>query len=220
MHREQLPTQSETIRMVRARRRSATPRKLLRKCSYPLVRPSMATPRFRSMVSPVVGRELGRGEAHSTTAYYLPVTKDLFVGDAVINRLHAPILEAASGSWLGILDRLETTFPDARTVHPGHGASGPPSTLYEDERVYLRTCRKIAAEEIARSGFTEAGEKLQRNASTPVFLISILQGSKSHSPSTVVSQIWCESTYNDLENRWLESMPSEYIASYKSTYRC
>lgn len=107
----------------------------------------------------IVARELGRGEAHSTTAYYLPATKDLFVGDAVLNRLHGPILEAASGSWLGILDRLETTFPDAQTVHPGHGASGPPATLYEDERVYLRTCRKIAAEEIARSGFTESAKQ-------------------------------------------------------------
>ena len=29
----------------------------------------------------------------------------------------------------------------------------------EDERVYLRTCRKIAAEEIARSGFTEAAKQ-------------------------------------------------------------
>ena len=73
----------------------------------------------------IVARELGRGEAHSTTAYYLPVTKDLFVGDAVINRLHAPILEAASGSWLGILDRLETTFPDA-TADQMHRARGGP----------------------------------------------------------------------------------------------
>ena len=107
----------------------------------------------------IVARELGRGEAHSTTAYYLPSTQDLFVGDAVINRLHAPILEAASASWLGVLDRLGTMFPDARTVHPGHGVSGPPTTLYEDERIYLRTCRKIAAEEIARSGFTEVAKQ-------------------------------------------------------------
>jgi hypothetical protein len=32
-----------------------------------------------------------------------------------------------------------------------------------------------------------------------------------------ICQIWCEGTHNDLENRWLESMPSEYIASYKPT---
>jgi hypothetical protein len=34
-----------------------------------------------------------------------------------------------------------------------------------------------------------------------------------------ICQIWCEGTHNDLENRWLESMPSEYIASYKPTSR-
>ena len=33
-----------------------------------------------------------------------------------------------------------------------------------------------------------------------------------------ICQTWCEGTYNDLENRWLESMPREYIASYKPTY--
>jgi hypothetical protein len=34
-----------------------------------------------------------------------------------------------------------------------------------------------------------------------------------------ICQTWCEGTYNDLEDRWLESMPREYIASYKPTYR-
>lgn len=44
-------------------------------------------------------------------------------------------------------------------MYPGQGAAGPPSTLYEDERIYLGTCRAIAAEEIARSGFTEAAKR-------------------------------------------------------------
>ena len=55
---------------------------------------------------------------------------------------------------------------------------------------------------------------------TPIRLTPWARALESHSPSTVVSQIWCEGTYSDLENRWLESMPSEYIASYKSTYKC
>jgi|ERR1700722_13708819 len=33
------------------------------------------------------------------------------------------------------------------------------------------------------------------------------------------TSITCEGTYNDLENRWLESTAREYIASYKPTYR-
>ena len=30
--------------------------------------------------------------------------------------------------------------------------------MFDDERLYLRTCRAIAAEEIARSGFTAAAK--------------------------------------------------------------
>lgn len=106
----------------------------------------------------IVARELGPGEAHNTTAYYLPASGDLYVGDAVMNRLHGLMNEAATGPWLGILDRLDVMFPNVRVVHPGHGVSGPKQQLFEDEREYLRTCRAIAAEEIARSGFTDAAK--------------------------------------------------------------
>jgi len=106
----------------------------------------------------LVTRELGSGEAHDATAYYLPHSRDLYIGDAVLNRLHGPIAEGNSGQWLGVLDRLEVAFPDARVVHPGHGASGPMQPMYDDERLYLRTCRAIAAEEIAREGFTAAAK--------------------------------------------------------------
>ena len=106
----------------------------------------------------IVARELGAGEAHNTTAYYLPTSGDLYVGDVVLNRLHGPLIEAATGPWLGILDRLEATYPNVRTVHPGHGASGPKQPMFDDERMYLRTCRAIAAEEIARLGFTDAAK--------------------------------------------------------------
>lgn len=106
----------------------------------------------------IVTRELGAGEAHDTTAFYLPCSRDLYIGDAVLNRLHGPIAEANSGPWLGVLDKLEVAFPDARVAHPGHGASGPIQPMYDDERVYLRTCRAIAAEEIARGGFTDAAK--------------------------------------------------------------
>jgi glyoxylase-like metal-dependent hydrolase (beta-lactamase superfamily II) len=106
----------------------------------------------------VVARELGAGEAHNTTAYYLPGSGDLYVGDAVINRLHGPMNEAATGSWLGILDRLDAMFPNVRVVHPGHGVAGSKQQLFADEREYLRTCRSIAAAEIVRSGFTDTAK--------------------------------------------------------------
>jgi hypothetical protein len=44
-------------------------------------------------------------------------------------------------------------------------------------------------------------------------------GRSGRGPQNRICQIWCEGIYNDLENRWLESMPGEYIASYKPTAR-
>ncbi len=106
----------------------------------------------------IVARELGAGEAPATTAYYLPSTRELFPGDAILNRLHGPLREAHTGDWLGVLDRLEAMYPNVAVVHPGHGASGPKEPMFDDERLYLRTCRAIAAEEIVRGGFTDAAK--------------------------------------------------------------
>ena len=49
-------------------------------------------------------------------------------------------------------------YPNVTIVHPGHGASGQKEPMFDDERLYLRTCRAIAAEEIVRAGFTDAAK--------------------------------------------------------------
>ena len=106
----------------------------------------------------IITRELGAGEAPATTAYYLPSTRELFTGDVILNRLHGPLREAHSGQWLGIIDRLDAMYPNVTIVHPGHGASGPKEPMFDDERLYVRTCRAIAAEEIVRGGLTDAAK--------------------------------------------------------------
>ena len=106
----------------------------------------------------IVARELGLGEAPATTAYYLPSTRELFTGDVILNRLHGPLREAHTGQWLGIIDRLDAMYPNVTIVHPGHGASGPKQPMFDDERLYLRTCRAIAAEEIVRGGSTDSAK--------------------------------------------------------------
>ncbi len=106
----------------------------------------------------IIVRELGPGEAPADSAYYLPATRELFVGDVILNRLHGPLNEAHTAEWLGIIDRLDAMYPNVSIVHPGHGAAGPKQPMFDDERLYLRTCRTIAAEEIARGGFTDAAK--------------------------------------------------------------
>jgi hypothetical protein len=69
-----------------------------------------------------------------------------------------PHREAHTGPWLGIIDRLDAMYPNVTIVHPGHGKSGPKEPMFDVERLYLRTCRAIAAGEIARGGFTDAAK--------------------------------------------------------------
>ena len=85
----------------------------------------------------IVAREMGRAEANSATVYYVPASRALYVGDLVLNHLHALFGEASTSEWLAALDRLDILFPNARIVHPGHGASGPKTQLLDDERGYI-----------------------------------------------------------------------------------
>lgn len=94
----------------------------------------------------IVSREMGKAEANSATVYYVPATGDLYVGDLVLNHLHALFGDAASSEWLAVLDRIDLIFPNARIIHPGHGPSGAKVQLLDEQRNYIRVARAIAAE--------------------------------------------------------------------------
>lgn len=106
----------------------------------------------------IVAREMGKAEANSATVYYFPSSGDLYVGDLVLNHLHALFGEASTSEWLAALDRLDILFPNARIVHPGHGANGPKATLLADERTYIVETRRLAMAAYLSSG-TEAERK-------------------------------------------------------------
>ena len=106
----------------------------------------------------VVTREFGKAEANSGTVYYLPASGDLYVGDLVLNHLHALFGEAATTEWLAALDRVSLIYPNATTIHPGHGATGPKAQLLVDEREYVLTTRRLAMDELVRSGATPEAE--------------------------------------------------------------
>ncbi|MFN3945247.1 MAG: MBL fold metallo-hydrolase [Allosphingosinicella sp.] len=112
----------------------------------------------------IVAREMGKAEANSGTAYYVPSTGDLYVGDLVLNRLHALFGESSTSEWLTALDRLDILFPNARVVHPGHGASGPKERLLADQRDYIVTTRRLALAEYVRAGDTPAAKAAANRA--------------------------------------------------------
>ena len=102
----------------------------------------------------IVSRELGRAEANSATVFYVPATGDLYAGDLVMNRMHAFFYEEASLAMLTALDRLDGLFPNARTVHPGHGAPGPKGELLARHRDYVVAARRLGAASAAARGNT------------------------------------------------------------------
>ena len=89
----------------------------------------------------IVSRELGQAEANSATVFYVPATGDLYAGDLVLNRMHGFFYEERSLAMLTALDRLDSLFPRARTLHPGHGAPGPRAELLAGQRDYIARAR-------------------------------------------------------------------------------
>lgn len=106
----------------------------------------------------IVTREIGKAEANSGTVFYLPQSGDLYVGDLVLNHLHGFFHDAASSEWLAVLDRIDILFPDAKLIHPGHGAIGPKAQLLADQRAYIVAAREIAATVIVEMGTTPVAE--------------------------------------------------------------
>lgn len=99
-----------------------------------------------------VTREMGKAESNGATVFYVPATGDLYAGDLVLNRMHGFFYEGATLENLAVLDRLGTLFPNAKTLHPGHGSAGPAAELIATHRDYIVHARKLAARALAKSG--------------------------------------------------------------------
>ncbi len=88
--------------------------------------------------------EFGPGETDAQTAFYEPLSRELFPGDVVSNHMTPALLEGHSCGWLTDLDQLRARFPFARKLYPGHGAPGSPSLIGEQAQ-YIRDVRAFVA---------------------------------------------------------------------------
>jgi glyoxylase-like metal-dependent hydrolase (beta-lactamase superfamily II) len=102
--------------------------------------------------------EFGPGEAVTMTAYYQPATRALFAGDLVANRANVALLEGHSCGWLTELETLQTRFPDAAVLYPGHGAPGNPAKLMREQRDYLHAFRTLVRTAVASDATISADE--------------------------------------------------------------
>jgi glyoxylase-like metal-dependent hydrolase (beta-lactamase superfamily II) len=109
----------------------------------------------------IVAREMGRAEASSATAYYLPQTGDLFAGDLIMTRMHAFFYEESSREWLGALRKLERTFSTAKKIWPGHGEPMPAKQAIQEQRDYIKFSRSAVAQALIKHGIATEPVKQQ-----------------------------------------------------------
>ncbi|WP_459711410.1 MBL fold metallo-hydrolase [Actinophytocola sp. KF-1] len=83
------------------------------------------------------------GESDTATVYYRADTGDLYAGDLATSEVTPALIEGNSCGWLHILDQLAARFPDAGTIHPGHGTPGPARALIDEQRAYLQEFREL-----------------------------------------------------------------------------
>lgn len=103
----------------------------------------------------ILTREMGPSESTGATVFYLPATGDLYSGDLALNQMHGFLLEERSAELLASLQRLRVLFPNARTLHPGHGSPGEAARLIAGQQAYVEDARTRVARAIA-DGLGEA----------------------------------------------------------------
>jgi glyoxylase-like metal-dependent hydrolase (beta-lactamase superfamily II) len=101
--------------------------------------------------------DLGPGESHSDSYWVMEADgqRVAFIGDVVLNHVHAYGADAHTFEWLKNLDRLITGLSGFDRIYPGHGKSGGVELL-QWQKHYLQELRaEIAA---FANGKTELSE--------------------------------------------------------------
>ena len=111
--------------------------------------------------------DIGPGEAGDMTLIYLPSQKILFTGDVVNNRMHPFLAEGRSSEWIKQIEYIMQNYSDTEILFPGHGQSGPPKTLLDEQLNYINTFRSLveqqqqqmqSAAEVGGENITEEGK--------------------------------------------------------------
>ncbi len=100
----------------------------------------------------------GPGHAADHAALHHGATGSLFVGDLVVNG-YVPGGWVDAEAWLDQLEELRRRFPDAVTLHPGHGPSGAADRLIEAQIACLGRMRDEVAAALENDARVDADER-------------------------------------------------------------
>ncbi len=105
--------------------------------------------------------DLGPGESHSDSYWVARAGAHqvAFIGDVVLNHVHAYVTDGHTTAWLRNIDRLEKELRGVDELYPGHGDSGGVELL-DWERNYLTEYRAaIRGLAVGRSSLTDEQKK-------------------------------------------------------------
>jgi glyoxylase-like metal-dependent hydrolase (beta-lactamase superfamily II) len=92
--------------------------------------------------------DIGPGEGGDMMLIYLPEQKLLFTGDVVNNQMHPALIEGNSIEWINQIQYIGQNYSDTRLLFPGHGQSGPPTTLLNEQLEYINTFRSLVQQQM------------------------------------------------------------------------
>lgn len=93
---------------------------------------------------PFTVRELGPGESPCDLLWTVgSPSRAAFAGDVVFGGVHSFMNDGHTADWLASLDILERELSGVETLYAGHGDSGRPLDLIDEQRRYLLHYRKM-----------------------------------------------------------------------------
>jgi glyoxylase-like metal-dependent hydrolase (beta-lactamase superfamily II) len=102
-------------------------------------------------------RALGPGESDADSIWIVTAGPDkiAFIGDVVLQGVHAFMSDGHSAQWLKNIERVRGLVRGASRLYPGHGEAGG-SELFDQQREYLTTYRQnVAALAAGKPSLTE-----------------------------------------------------------------
>jgi glyoxylase-like metal-dependent hydrolase (beta-lactamase superfamily II) len=104
--------------------------------------------------------DLGPGESHSDSYWTAEVggRRVAFIGDTVLQGVHAYVTDGHTTQWLVNLDRLRRELAGTPMLYPGHGAPGG-SELLDGQRAYLERYRAAVQELAGGANTLTEGQK-------------------------------------------------------------
>jgi glyoxylase-like metal-dependent hydrolase (beta-lactamase superfamily II) len=107
--------------------------------------------------------DVGPGEGGDMMLIYLPEQKLLFTGDVVNNRMHPALIEGHSTKWITQIEHIGQNYPAAEVLFPGHGQSGSPKRLLDEQLNYINKFRSLVEQQRQMQLTTEVGEERAAN---------------------------------------------------------